>query len=303
MSYFIYAFDGLELSSYAQLNDEQNMGTGQALTSFIQVPGGGFYDNYGSNRSPQGIRPITKNMVLVGDTSAALLTALDAMRAKLGVRGKLTVQYDDGSLRWQWARLTSANTPRTRYAVGNLLPCELTFITASQIWYGVVVTDPQWSWGDLSWTFGDGTVELGESGTSTTMTATGATGSPPAGGTTQDIVLANNGNRDVINLIIHATAAGGSTFAGITFTNTTNGYVCYYEGTINTTKTLRIDTGAMTVRHNNSGSYADAYANFTANDVRNWLPLSPGNNTIRLAVAGNATQLGTIAFEYYHHYA
>jgi hypothetical protein len=58
MAYVISMFDGLALSPYIQRGDSQDIGTGAALTSFLQLPGGGYYDNYRDRISPQGIRPL-----------------------------------------------------------------------------------------------------------------------------------------------------------------------------------------------------------------------------------------------------
>lgn len=169
MSYRIYAFDGIELPRFRLLDDEHNMGTGRALTAFQQLPGG-WFDHYGSLRSPQGIRPITAQGWLVESAAAALRTAQDALRAKLGVRGKLTVLFEDAQLRWQWARLVEVETP-ARPAYLYAAPVELRFETADQVWFGIVVSPVEWTWGDLAWTFGDGTAEYGEAGTEADLTA------------------------------------------------------------------------------------------------------------------------------------
>lgn len=305
MGYTIFQFDGVTLPTYQLDGDTQDMGTGEALTSFMQLPSRGFYDNYGSTRSPQGVRPITKTCVLWGATSAALDTALDALRAKIGVRGKLTISMDNGDYRWQWARLVRVSTPRTSEAKGGFLPCELSFISAAQHWYGIIIGVSGWTWGDSTWVFGDGTVEFGEEGTSQTLSATGATfsGTTRTGdGTTQvldaDDNMTNDGNIDVTNMIITVTA-GTNTITDIQWVNSTSGYTWIYTDDITTGNSLVVNMGAMTVTNN----AVDAYSGFTPSNKATWDVLNPGDNTINVYVNGNAAADGTIAVEFYHHFA
>jgi hypothetical protein len=82
--YRIFAFDGIEIPDY---NADHNMGTGAALTSFQQLPNG-FFDNYGTADSPQGIRPIVARGRILHDTAAEMRTTLDALRQKIGKRGQ-----------------------------------------------------------------------------------------------------------------------------------------------------------------------------------------------------------------------
>lgn len=207
MSYRIRMFDTLVLPEERQRDDTQNMGTGSAMTSFSRLPGGGFYDNYGDRRRPQNIRPITKECLITGSTEADMLTNLDALRAKLGERGKLTVEYGDGSLRWQWAILTDVDTPR-RW-VGPILPCRLRFVTAAQHWYGIDNSLEEWTWGDLSWVFGDGTASFGGYLETETITSNA-----------QTVSVTHSGNIRARNLFIRITE-GATANGTLTITNQT----------------------------------------------------------------------------------
>ena len=203
MAYIIYAFDGLEIPFYLSSGDEQDMGTGQALTSFAQLPGGGFFDNYGRRKSPQGIRPITKSGMVAADSAAEARAMLDTLRAKIGVRGKLTLLFDDGSMRWQWARLQSVSTPRKAADKNNWFAFDMTWISAAQHWYGIVYP-ADWTWGDGSWVFGDGTAEYGTSTHTTTAE--------------DPVAISHNGNIDAVNVTISVTFTGGGN-AGFSITN------------------------------------------------------------------------------------
>lgn len=299
MAYRIYNFDGLSLSEYHQDGDTQNMGTGDALTKFQQLPNGTFYDFYGSNKSPQGIRPIQKRCVLFADTSALLKTAMDNVRAKLGVRGKLTIQYDDDTLRWQWARLKTADMEEEWNAGVTINPCYMEWVTAAQHWYEIINSPVEWTVGDSTWVLGDGTAELGENGTSTTLTATGATGTaPPAGGTTQSIALQHGGNIPATNMVWTVTA-GTTTITAIKISNGATGESFYFNHAITAGEVLVIDCGAMNVTVDGVNHYAD----FTPSNRGRWMRLISGGDVITVTVNGNTSADGTIAVEYYDHYA
>jgi len=158
VSYVIQSFGDLIVPPWLHAGDAQDIGTGGALTSFLQLPGGGYYDNYQSSISPQGIRPISKSGVFLG-TPTELRQQLDAWRAMLGHRAKLSVLFDDGALRWQWARLQDVSTPRGVEVKRGWLPFALTWITAAQNWRGAV--NEEWTWGDGTWDFGDGSAYYG----------------------------------------------------------------------------------------------------------------------------------------------
>ena len=256
MAYQIVAFDGIALSEYLQRTDTQNIGTGMALTSFQQISNG-FFDNYGARRSPQGIRPITKSCVLMADTNSELLAQFDALRGKIGVRGKLTAEFEDGSLRWQWARLQNMNAPRAATVKGAWLPVELTWITAAQIWYRVIVSPDEWTWGDGTWTFGDGTAAFGESGTSATLTSTD--------GSEQTFTVSHSGNIDATNVAVTITA-GTSGITSWTYVNITQGEYMAGDTALATGESVLVNAGSratyikseavdITVIYNNTGGY------------------------------------------------
>lgn len=159
--YRIYMFDGLILPELIDEGGGNDIGTGDAMTSFTQLPGGGFFDNYGAGDSPQNIRPITRNCVLFGATTDELYANFTALRGKIGKRGRLTVAFDNGQMWWQWARLQKVSTPRNLEARVKVLKCGLTFTSASQQWYGLVESGDTWSVGDESFYLGDGSAALG----------------------------------------------------------------------------------------------------------------------------------------------
>lgn len=297
MSYRVYQFDGLALPRFRTIEQEHDMGTGQAESSYIKVPGG-YFDLYGSDLSPQGIRPIVAQGYLVEDTPAALLAARDNLRSKIGVRGVLTLQMEDESLRWQYARLLNVGAP-SRIAHQRHAFVSLMFESVAQEWNGSTATPSEWIIGDDSFYLGDGTVELGENGTSTALTANGASGiDPPVAGTTQTLTLNNAGNKVARSIVIRVTA-GTVLIDAIKITNNTNGKTFYFNYPVNPGQLLVIDSGAMLVTANG----VNRYSSLTWDRLNTFFELDPGDNEIEIVVGRNDDADGTISFEYWDTYA
>lgn len=234
MAYIIRMFNGLEISPYLRAGDNQDLGTGAALTSFLPLPGGGYYDNYRDLKSPQGIRPITKSGLFLG-TQTELRQELQAWRAMLGVRGRLTVEFDDGILRWQWARLQDVSTPRPRENKGGWLQFALTWITAAQNWRGVVYGEEDWTWGDGTWLFGDGSAEMGVDAQSFTLSDADET-----------VTVTHNGDIDAPNVTLRLEMTGS--WEDVTIVNETTGQQLIVERAApDSTPMLEINAGARSL--------------------------------------------------------
>lgn len=266
MAYALTEFDGLTLPAYKELGQSDDLGTGLALTSYARMPGGGFYDNYGSGDSPDGQDPIVKESRLIETSAANLLTSLDALRAKKRKRGILKATFHDGTVRWLYARMTEIDHPALR---GNLqsLDVRMAFVPEGGVWFA-------------------------ESQTSYNGTLTAKTGTP------QDVNVSNGGNVNVVDMTITVTA-GTTTITDITVENTTTGQSVQYTATIATTKALVIDVGALSIQNDGSNGYGDA----TISDKADWLRLDTGSNTIRFTVTGNTAEDATYTITYYDHYA
>ena len=236
MAYIVKMFDGLLVPEYIQPGDRQDIGSGSALTSFLSLPGGGFYDNYRDRKSPQGIRPISKSGVFWG-TASELETQLDAWRAKLGVRGRLTVEFDTGDLRWQWARLRDVSAPRPSNAKGGWLPFTLTWITAAQNWRKSVYGSEWWAWGDGLWVFGDGSAEFGIEAPSFNVATSGTL-----------CTVTHNGSIDAANVTLRFEMTG--TWQDLTVVNQTTGQQIILDrdsAEADSTPWLEIDAGARAI--------------------------------------------------------
>jgi len=227
-------FGDLELTPYLQRGDSQDIGTGNAMTNFMQLPGGGYYDNYRERKSPQGPRPLTKSCVIIG-TAEELREQLDAFRRKIGNREKLTVEFDDGQSRWQWARLQNVGAPRSEEMKGGWLPVALTWLTASQNWRGVQHLPNGWKWGDGTWLFGDGTAKFGVGAQVFTMVQADST-----------FNVVHDGNTDATNVTLRFEISGS--WQDMTIINETNGCVIKLTRTAkDSTPLLEINAGARSM--------------------------------------------------------
>ncbi|HTC79097.1 MAG TPA: hypothetical protein VK657_10800, partial [Terriglobales bacterium] len=209
MPYTVKMAGDLILPPHLRAGDSQTLGTGAAATSFLALPGGGFYDNYQDKISPQGIRPISASRLLVG-TAAQLRAQVQAWRGQLGRRVRLTVEWDDGQLMWQWARLQNVDTPRGIENKGGWCPLGLTWISAAQNWRGIVRAEVAWRWGDGSWRFGDGSSAYGISGPSFPLTSAD-----------QTVTVRHGGSIDAPNVTLRFDITGS--WQNLTVINRTTG--------------------------------------------------------------------------------
>lgn len=238
-----YLFEDVELPPF---NAFTNIGTGSALTNFQQLPGGGFFDNYGRADSPQGVRDVSYSCWILSTDAATRKTTLDNLRKYIGHRGRLSVIYDDGSLRWQWARLTQIEAPDDIKAV-QWLPVDMRFVTADQHWNGIVQGSGDWTWGDNHWRWGDGAYVMGQSSTIETITSTGASSA-----NLPTVTIA--GNKPTTNLQVTVTAVT-NTITVLKVENVTvgNGTLFTYTPTspasIGVGEHVLIDSGTLAAHH------------------------------------------------------
>ena len=285
MIYTIISFDGYNLPLTLQTPDQETIGTGQALNSYMQLPDG-YYDNYGTYRAPRGLQPIVKTGVLYRTDSAELFQDLDGLRAKIGVSGNLVIRMSDGSIRWQTARLREVNVRNPFEANGMWAPFNLRWETVSQYWYGEGESGAEWIIGDLSWTLGDGTASLGQGGNATVLTA-----SP------QIVSITNNGNIESGRLTIIVTA-GTSDLADLSVTYQNNLEFAKISDPVVAGDAFVLNGGGRSVT--NGG--VDAFGDFRMQGST-WPIMDPGQNDYEVTFTGNATQDATIEFEYNDVYA
>ena len=135
MPFKISEFDGLALPEYLERGDTQSMGVGRASVDFVQMPGGGHYDNYGDDDSPREPTAISKKCVLYDTGGDSVRVQVETLRAKIGKRGRLEAIWHDDVVRWTWARLTSIDHTRNFNTRLLHLPINVTFMPQEGIWY------------------------------------------------------------------------------------------------------------------------------------------------------------------------
>ena len=231
--YRVRQFGGVLLPELVQDGDMQNIGSGLSLTAYLQTIGGGFLDAYGDLDSPEDIQPISKTCELSGDDAADLKAQYVALRGKKGKRDKLTVEWDDHTLWWQWARLVAVDAAQPANMWGTVLPIDLSWQTNAQHWYGIRYKPTAWQVGDDSFYLGDGTTFLGQGGLRYTWSSNG-----------QSIVVSNGGNINAVNLQVDITAAGvlGSVNEIV---NETTGQILQYAGGLANGDVLSLHCGAQ----------------------------------------------------------
>jgi hypothetical protein len=256
MPYKLTTFDGLTLPTY---NPTDPTGSGEALSQNVPLWAGA-YDPYGSEETYSQGSTITKRCTVAADTSSALVTAVRAVRAKHGVRGKLYRQWDNGDSEWVWARLVRIEGDREP---GQLRHAEMqiTWVIESAVW----------------------------SNASATTSNTDLTGTP------QNISLTNSGNAAVKNAIITVTMPAALPDNDITALTFAAGDAEFtYSGTLTDGDVLVVDTGARSVTLNGADDY-DNFSLTASHAISEWLRLAAGANTLTVTATGPTNYRGSIA--------
>lgn len=134
MPYKVTKVGAVTLFDFLERGDTQSLGSGRATVDFVQMPGGGHFDNYGSLDSPRDPSPITKQGILYDTGGATIREQVEALRAMLGKRARIEALWHDDETRWTWGRLTQVDTTRNFNAVTQL-PCNVTIMPQEGVWY------------------------------------------------------------------------------------------------------------------------------------------------------------------------
>ena len=146
MPYKLDEFLSVSLPEFIEAGDVQNIGTGRADVDIVRMPGGGFYDNQGDEDSPRALDAISKSGMVYATGGVTVRQQVEALRAKLGARGRLDLLWHDGAIRWIWARFTSIRTPRSFNHALSSLPVDLGFTPIGGFWYADEATSDGETW-------------------------------------------------------------------------------------------------------------------------------------------------------------
>lgn len=215
---------------------DQDIGAVGTRTLYMDLPGGGAYDAYGSEVAPRGMYTLQATGEIGNLTTQAEMQAqFDALRALRGRRDKLYARMDDGAVRWTYARLS--NIPMRRNADNVLyLLAELAFDITSPIWYG--------NRHGAGWTFDSG--EYFDSG----LVFDEATDDvfPLSHSGTSTFIAGNAGNTSISNAVLTFTP-GSAAITGFTMASDDPDSFpqtdLTYSGTIAVGQTLVLDMGAQ----------------------------------------------------------
>lgn len=277
MSYWLSEFDGLTLPTQ---EPEIEVGTGGVQSVLLSLPAGGVFDPLGGSQAMREGEPVRGRFLLSASSASGLKTAFEALRAKIGVRGALYREWDDGTLEWTYARLEEI---RARQQTGQItnIPVDLRFIKQALAWYGA--TEQDVTYADLSAASGDADL--------------------PTTGAEQDgyplaFTLTNEGNYDQRAVMFTLTAGGGNITA-VTLANSTSGHTLTWSGTLVAGKSLVIDCGALSIQNDGTDDY-DSLTPPSGKET--WMVLGPGANVFSL----NVTEAGGgsgLQVEFYDAYA
>lgn len=262
MPYELYQFGSLVLPEY---NGDEDVSTGQVAPVFLDLPGGGVFDVLGTDPAKRRTTPLNKVCTLLATDSAALRTAYNLLRAKIGRRDRLWRRWDAGQYDWCWARLVNI---AARHPHGNCLQqdVDLQFVMISPHWYG------QHHGG--TWVFDAGVLfDTGyELNANETVQFLGD-------GADHSFVITNDGNRTVTNAVITVTGGGDALYDLSDLTIKIAGICELTYDLVPYDGTLTIDCGALAVLIGTAGLY-DGFALGTTHACDDWLRLEPGANTI-----------------------
>ncbi len=241
MPYQITKFGSVTLPIYSGDND---LNFGQIQERFVDLPGGGSFDAWGSERAAIQRNPNQRGGEIVAASPADFRTQFNTLRALIGVRDKLWREWDDGTLEWTYARLVAGGASRQS---GNILDLavDLSFVQVSPSWYGDTASS----------------------------TTTDLVSSP------QTIVESNGGNADVANAIITITAPGTLSTPITSITIAISAISSFtWSGSLAAGDVLVIDCGAWSIKKNGVAAWNVSFD--SSHTINGMLVLAPGSNSI-----------------------
>jgi hypothetical protein len=281
MTWRVIQFGDLVLPNY---DPQINLGTGQALSALVELPGGGVFDQYGDEDRPMRPMKFTKRAVIHDENRSTLQDLFDALKAYAGKKESISLLSLDGDEEYRWAEgsvevIDGPRRPGDMYTQD----VEINWLIDRPLWHGAL---------RAGWYFDDGYyLDDGlyfDESNSTTLDASPKT------------VTANNGGNATVEDAIITVTAGSAPITALKIERQVSG-TTYEEldftGTIATGKALVIDVGAWSVLNDGVDAFNDL-AMGSDHKSECLLKLLPGDNTIIVTITGGSTD-STIAFAYY----
>lgn len=277
----MYTFDRFGAITLPLYNRTSVQSPAPAREAIVQTIAGAF-DSDGSGRSmPKWPQTLSLRCIVAEDSKATQRTVLDALRAAVGLRGKLyRIADSDASSQRAPCRLVALEVERNQKDL-TTQEVQLRFQQLGP-WQGTVHSGP--------WTLDSGV--LLDEGYALDVSSSVYTFSTPT-----TVWLSNGGNLPHSDVIMAVTATSGTLYAlGITAT----GADMVWSGVLNAGHQLLVDFGAQAVTVDGN----DAYAGLELTDnhtIEEWLLLNPGANSLYLNPVGGATV--QVTFQYVDRWA
>lgn len=242
-------------------NRKENLGTASVMPTLFRTTSGN-YDPRGSRNSLQGPQNVPLEGLIY---SSNLLTTIQALGGRIGVRDKLYRLLSNGSTQWVYARLLDFNVP-AEWPLGASVPVSMMWETAGP-----------WS------------------GTAHNYAAD-ITSNP------ETVILSNAGNVRQNNIVLSFTPITvGQTMTDLTVQNAVMGAGFRFSGSVGYNDVLIINSETMSVQiyHTSTVTYEDAYDDFvllSSHVIDRLLAIDPGNNSIAISWTGAGYINANLAF-------
>lgn len=264
----MYTYSTFVSTTLPTARPRPNVGTGAVRSDAILLPSGTIFDPTSSAQKRRGIYTLQYPCMVSETTAAAAHTAYQALRALIGVYGKLYRKLHDATTQWLYCRLLDVGGAE-RNALANRFtqPLTLLFETRQEVWHGALNQD--------SYAF-------------------------DASPLSKEI---NNGGDAVQRDMTITITAQDSAITVLGIANAETGHVSdfHFTGSIAATKSLVIDTGAWSVLNDGSDAWDD-FAFESGHAIDEFLRFMAGNNTITFHRTGGDNTSG-IQIDHYDAYA
>lgn len=262
----MYTYSTFVATTLPTARPRPNVGTGAVRSDAILLPSGTIFDPTGSAQKRRGLYTIAYPCMIKETSAANAHTAYQALRALIGVYGKLYRKLYDASTQWLYCRLLDVGATREPDHLFTQ-PLTLLFETRQEVWHGALNQD--------SYAF-------------------------DASPLSKEINNAGDATQRDMTITI---SAEGSAITLLGIDNDESGHVSdfHFTGSIAAGESLIIDTGAWTVLNEGVDAWDDIAFQGT-HAIEGFLWFMKGNNTITFHRTGGDNTSG-IQIDHYDSFA
>lgn len=274
MAYHIYSFGTVVFPEY---DPETDISTPEADIQTVFLPGGGIFDLWGEDQAEGKIVTIYKRFGIEAETEGEVDTLFDSYRALVGKKDWLTRIHLDGTTERVRARCRVIRGLR-RPGQAGYLPITIEFDQLEPAWHGTQYSD--------SWTLDSGeyldTGLLLDAGADLQWSFT-------SGVLSENFTL--GGNARPLNVKVRINVQGNPmTTCTVTLRPQDSSQPVAkwtFSGSVNQTKDLIVDCGALTVKNDGVDAYDD-FDFHADHGVDRWHNLIAGDCTVEATQTGGS---------------